>query len=242
MYDVSGQMHISDWLPTLMNLATNGQWTGSYSGTVLDGVNMWEAITTNDPSQGSHSEIIHYVDDEGKGTGSMQVNMIKLDYGLDQESHNNISIVFDHDAKPSNSRYKCDINNLEFLSAFNTLFTINKIESFNPTPSNLHPTLSPTEDIEDSKQSSIKKSSTKSSNHQKDSNSKFSSKNKKTKENSVVSTKKTKHRLLPNVDTTDNSKKSSKKSTKRKLITNYETIQQMNILNRIQNFMIQLFS
>ena len=30
-----GLMHVTDWLPTLMNVATNGAWVGSYATTVL---------------------------------------------------------------------------------------------------------------------------------------------------------------------------------------------------------------
>ena len=33
---------LKDWLPTLMNAATDGQWTRSFkTGNVLDGVDMW---------------------------------------------------------------------------------------------------------------------------------------------------------------------------------------------------------
>lgn len=43
-------MHTSDWLPTLMNIATNGAWTGSYNGStnILDGIDHTIAIFNTD--------------------------------------------------------------------------------------------------------------------------------------------------------------------------------------------------
>eukprot|EP01035_Chromulina_nebulosa_P019145 gene19145-24984_t len=58
----SGNVHITDWLPTFMSLATNGEWTGSYSGAEIDGVNVWDAIVTN--SESPHNEIVFYVGDD----------------------------------------------------------------------------------------------------------------------------------------------------------------------------------
>ncbi len=39
-----GQMHVTDWLPTLLGLATGGEWTGSLEGNDIDGADMWDAI------------------------------------------------------------------------------------------------------------------------------------------------------------------------------------------------------
>ncbi len=39
-----GQMHVTDWLPTLLGLATGGEWTGSLVGNDIDGADMWDAI------------------------------------------------------------------------------------------------------------------------------------------------------------------------------------------------------
>ena len=68
----SGQMHVSDWLPTIMYLATGGAWTGSYVGAVIDGVNMWEAIMSDEDSP--RTEIAHYANAEG--AGSVQVGIL----------------------------------------------------------------------------------------------------------------------------------------------------------------------
>eukprot|EP01035_Chromulina_nebulosa_P020599 gene20599-26708_t len=45
-----GQVHITDWLPTLMGLATDGAWTGSLNEAAIDGVDVWDAIVTNSES------------------------------------------------------------------------------------------------------------------------------------------------------------------------------------------------
>lgn len=39
-----GNVHITDWLPTLMGLATNGKWQGSLTGADIDGQDVWNAI------------------------------------------------------------------------------------------------------------------------------------------------------------------------------------------------------
>ena len=73
-----GQMHVTDWLPTLMGLATNNQWTGSLFGAELDGVDQWDAITTLSASS-PRSEIVHY--HNGSTYSVVQVDMVKLNLG-----------------------------------------------------------------------------------------------------------------------------------------------------------------
>ena len=54
-----GHMHITDWLPTLMAAATGGQWTGSYTGADIDGLNFWPALTGTGPTP--PKETVFYV-------------------------------------------------------------------------------------------------------------------------------------------------------------------------------------
>ena len=57
----SGLMHVTDWYPTLMNLATDGDWSGkTISGYDLDGVDMHKALTKGTSS--SRDVIVHYHD------------------------------------------------------------------------------------------------------------------------------------------------------------------------------------
>lgn len=86
----NGMVHITDWLPTLMDIATRGKWTGSYSNTdgterdgtslayvELDGVNIWPALLANTSSP--RTQIIHYVDDSGNvGVQSGQFRYLKI--------------------------------------------------------------------------------------------------------------------------------------------------------------------
>ena len=54
-------MHVTDWYPTLMNLATDGDWSGkTISGYDLDGVDMHKAITKGTSS--ARDVIVHYHD------------------------------------------------------------------------------------------------------------------------------------------------------------------------------------
>lgn len=71
-----GQMHVTDWLPTIMGLATGNTWTGSYVGNDIDGVDMWSAI--NDNTDSPRIEIVHYADHYGNV--SIQYNMNKYIY------------------------------------------------------------------------------------------------------------------------------------------------------------------
>lgn len=59
----SGLIHVTDWLPTFMSLATNGSWNGSLSGVEIDGVDVWSAIMSNASSP--RVELVHDYDDEG---------------------------------------------------------------------------------------------------------------------------------------------------------------------------------
>eukprot|EP00595_Chromulina_sp_UTEXLB2642_P000323 CAMPEP_0196761698 /NCGR_PEP_ID=MMETSP1095-20130614/1002_1 /TAXON_ID=96789 ORGANISM="Chromulina nebulosa, Strain UTEXLB2642" /NCGR_SAMPLE_ID=MMETSP1095 /ASSEMBLY_ACC=CAM_ASM_000446 /LENGTH=1008 /DNA_ID=CAMNT_0042111583 /DNA_START=472 /DNA_END=3501 /DNA_ORIENTATION=- len=99
-----GQMHITDWLPTLMGLATNGEWTGSYSGADIDGVDMWDAIMTN--SESPHEEIVHYAN--GDESISIQYNMVKLDKAIIPPGYTTPLYTFDEDNAPENSLYECN--------------------------------------------------------------------------------------------------------------------------------------
>ena len=82
-----GLMHVSDWLPTLMMVATDGAWTGSYSGATLDGVNQWDALISGTDSP--RSWIVHYAYPHSSTLGSVQYGAYKLDIGMelpDQET------------------------------------------------------------------------------------------------------------------------------------------------------------
>lgn len=53
----------ADWLPTLMSMATGGEWRGSFAGASLDGLNMLPAILAN--SDSPRRTIVHYADNAG---------------------------------------------------------------------------------------------------------------------------------------------------------------------------------
>ena len=98
-----GQMHVSDWLPTIMSLVTNGEWTGGYTNNTIDGQNMWDAILTN--SSSPRTEIIHYVNHAGEG--SIQINMFKLDVGFNASDFDEVADYFPADLAYENSRTLC---------------------------------------------------------------------------------------------------------------------------------------
>lgn len=98
-----GQVHVTDWLPTLMGLATNGEWESSLSGADIDGSDIWSAVMSNSASP--HTEIVHYAD--GMGNFSIQQNMIKMDSGFVQSSASVLPFVFSEDLTPDAAVYSC---------------------------------------------------------------------------------------------------------------------------------------
>jgi arylsulfatase A-like enzyme len=67
------QFHVTDWLPTLMHLASGDEWEAGYAGQELDGVDMWDALTKNDDTK--HVDILHGFDADG--SVSVQSDMLK---------------------------------------------------------------------------------------------------------------------------------------------------------------------
>ena len=103
-YSYSGQMHVTDWLPTLMGLATNNKWKKGLFGADLDGVDQWDAITSpGTPSP--RSEIVHYHD--GIDVSSVQIDMVKLNVRDTPHSQVSPDYVFAADLAPLNSVQSC---------------------------------------------------------------------------------------------------------------------------------------
>ena len=98
-----GQMHVTDWLPTLMGLATGGAWGGALFGAELDGVDQWGALTTLSTSP--RSEIVHYHD--GLATSSVQIDMWKLNLGDSMRGASGPLYVFEADLDPDGRKTTC---------------------------------------------------------------------------------------------------------------------------------------
>lgn len=102
-----GQVHITDWLPTLMGRATNGAWTGSLFGSTLDGKDVWKAMTTNTASP--HVEIVHSVTSK---TAVLQYGSLKYFYNIANSIVYSPTFVFSKDLNSSSSRGICKIPSL----------------------------------------------------------------------------------------------------------------------------------
>jgi arylsulfatase A-like enzyme len=98
----SENVHITDWLPTLMGLATNKQWTGSYSGADLDGVDFWDAMLNNEAS--SREEMVFSSYDD---SFAMQYGEVKYLYNFDDALIDPPSTIFEEDLDPEGSRMTC---------------------------------------------------------------------------------------------------------------------------------------
>ena len=110
-----GKMHVTDWLPTLMGLATNNAWTNT---TDIDGYDQWSSILHNTASP--RNEIIHYVYSTDQYT--IEVNDIKVVTETLKKIINPTE-VFEKDLCPDNSRTACtsDGTTLAINEASNTI-------------------------------------------------------------------------------------------------------------------------
>ena len=93
-----------DWMPTLMGLATDGEWKGGYTGATLDGYDIWGPITTGEASP--RDEILHYHD------GSM-ASITVGDYTLNKYTTPPPPVVdydwkFEEDLHPEYAHQSCD--------------------------------------------------------------------------------------------------------------------------------------
>jgi arylsulfatase A-like enzyme len=110
----AGQVHVTDWLPTLMGVATNADWSGSYGGddVDMDGVDVWSAMVNNEDSP--RSEILHFTD--GIDSASIQIDMVKLDMNPVSAKVHKPDYIFTEDANPDfvNSGMTCEIPSLMY--------------------------------------------------------------------------------------------------------------------------------
>lgn len=125
----------SDWLPTLMGLATGGTWQGSMIGATIDGIDMWDSITSGTASP--RQDIVHYIDKFGNC--SLQRNMIKLDIRTDAINHYKTpSHYFTRDEYPDLAAFECSHASLMFT------YTDDDDSTPSPTKAKHTPTGAPT--------------------------------------------------------------------------------------------------
>ncbi len=104
-------VHVTDWLPSLMHVATNGEWTGSFGGSsvAIDGINVWDAIMDDEASP--RTSIIHLMDTTSNY--SLLVDSYVLNYNcIKINEHDVPTCTYDTDQNPSNSFLSCDIVSL----------------------------------------------------------------------------------------------------------------------------------
>jgi hypothetical protein len=114
----SHMFHITDWLPTIMNLATNGEWDGSYVDADLDGVDHWDSMTTTD-STAPRDEIVFlsHTDDSFVG----QLGHMKYIYHLNLSGNSYPDIYFTEDYDSDASYTTC--TNPSLVDSSKSVFT-----------------------------------------------------------------------------------------------------------------------
>jgi arylsulfatase A-like enzyme len=100
-----GEMHVTDWLPTIMHAATNGAWSGSYSGMELDGHDMFEVIFNNSTSP--RTETVFYIDGD-EAAYALQVDGMKLIANVAKTPVALPNYIFESDEDPQLSQYMCE--------------------------------------------------------------------------------------------------------------------------------------
>ena len=122
----SGFLHITDWYPTLMGLATGGTWEGGLASQVIDGKDMWSAIMT---SETVDHEIVHIAN--GVGVIALQYNdylYISDDSLNDVPDFDTTQFSFDEDRAPDNVAFSCESPSL--MSIGETTFTKDLADDF----------------------------------------------------------------------------------------------------------------
>jgi arylsulfatase A-like enzyme len=74
----NGMVHVTDWLPTFMGLATNNEWSGGYLNNTIDGLDVWESMTTMMPSP--RNVTLHYADPTPEANDDRQVSYQEGDW------------------------------------------------------------------------------------------------------------------------------------------------------------------
>jgi hypothetical protein len=139
----AGEVHVTDWFPTLMGLATGYQWKGGLYGQEIDGIDMWPTIKAGAPSP--RTEIVHYVDEYGNC--SLQLDMVKFDYNyFVANTWQSPEYVFSADQRADLSSPLCNVPSLvDFvaLPASDTSFQMKEAAlEFRPAGSSTTTTLS----------------------------------------------------------------------------------------------------
>jgi hypothetical protein len=106
-----GEMHVTDWLPTLMSMATNGEWSGSYHGIEIDGHDMFESIMNNLASP--RNETL-FLADGSTNEFALQINGVKYIRGTDlvQKPFSKPYFIFTKDLNPSLGAFECEYPSL----------------------------------------------------------------------------------------------------------------------------------
>jgi arylsulfatase A-like enzyme len=98
----TGRLHVTDWMPTLMGLATNNKWTNT---TEIDGVEQWSSILYG-ASSSPRTEIIHYV--LGESHYTIEYEGVKV-ITEKEKSVVDPATYFAEDLDPDGSRTLCTL-------------------------------------------------------------------------------------------------------------------------------------
>jgi hypothetical protein len=98
---------VTDWLPTLMSMATNGEWSGSYHGIEIDGHDMFESIMNNLTSP--RNETL-FLADGSTNEFALQINGVKYIRGsvIGEARYGNPHFYFTRDLDPSLGAFECE--------------------------------------------------------------------------------------------------------------------------------------
>ena len=87
-----GLAHLTDWLPTLMHVATNATWSGTkFNGDSVDGVDLWDSLMASRPGSNNYASprtelLVNWDPDLSEGvilSTSQEGQLVwKLNYGL----------------------------------------------------------------------------------------------------------------------------------------------------------------
>lgn len=103
-----GNVHITDWLPTLMGRATNGKWKKGLTGAEIDGEDVWSSMLSGDSTKG-HEELVFFVNNNAS---VLQVDQLKYFYNQYDVGTEEASFYFLGDLNPKKSTKACTSSSL----------------------------------------------------------------------------------------------------------------------------------
>jgi hypothetical protein len=104
-----GLVHVTDWYPTILGLATNKQWNSinRVDRDAIDGLDVWDAMMNN--AESPRQEIVHYLNEDN---AVYQYQSLKLFNGLAEATVDEPGFIFNKEIGAHTTALSCSTPSL----------------------------------------------------------------------------------------------------------------------------------